>query len=183
MKKTTEQETKLSPFIMATINSRPRQYCDMLQIMNNFCLSYKQNLSDRNTLLSTRMDTDIPQFFYGDPLQIMHLLHDLSQYSLLQETTGGGVDLDFKVRQTSENFYFFFLSVTLSGVTIPRISENELFSPPETNRNKGDSEARVNSLYFAQKISQLYGGEISIQNSLCFGTRFLVKLCLPCKEQ
>ncbi len=182
MKKNTEQVTTLSsPLIMATINS-PRQYCDMLQIMNNFCLSYKQDLSDRNTPLSTRIDTDIPQFFYGDPLQIMHLLHDLSQYCLLHDNTGGSVYLDFKARQTSENFYFFFLTVTLSGVSIPRTKVRDLFSPPKTNKNKSDSEAIANSLYLAQKISELHGGGISIQNSLGFGTRFLVKLCLPCKE-
>ena len=182
MKKTAEQVTTLSsPLNMATINSS-RQYCNMLQIMNNFCLTYKQDLSHRNTLLSTRIDPDIPQFFYGDPLQIMHLLHVLSQFSLLQDTTGGGVDLDFKARQTSENLYFFFLTVTLSGVSIPRLKVKELFSPPETNRNKSDSEATANSLYFARKISQLHGGGISIQNNFSFGTQFLVKLCLPCKE-
>jgi K+-sensing histidine kinase KdpD len=171
----------VSPLFTAdTVHHSP--HCDVLQIINNFCLSYEQDLSDKDLLLSTRIDTDIPQLFIGDPSLIMQILHDLSQFSLVQDARGCVV-LDFKAEQETEDRYFISITITMSGNGIPWSKEKDLFSPFKTKDEITASETGIPTLYYARQISRFYDGDISVKNSLGFGTRFMVKIRLSCMDE
>jgi K+-sensing histidine kinase KdpD len=165
-----------SPISTTDIINRSHN-CDILQIINDFCLTYEQNLSDRDLLLSTRIDTDIPQLLIGDPLLITQLLHDLSEYSLQQDARGCVV-LDLKAEQENEKSYFIYITVTMSGKGIPMAKEKNLFSDKKTA-----GKADVATLYYARKISRFYDGDILVKNSIGFGTRFMVKIRLFCMDE
>lgn len=170
-----------SPIFTAdTVHHTPN--CDILQIINDFCLSYEQELSDKDLLLSTRIDTDIPQLFIGDPLMIMQLLHELSQVSLVQDARGCVV-LDFKAEQEDEDRYFISITITMSGNGIPLSNEKDLFSPYKIKDDKTTGENGIPTLYYARKISRFYDGDISVKNSFGFGTRFMVKIRLSCMDE
>lgn len=167
-------------FATETVHHTPS--LDILQIINNFCLSFEQDLSNKDLLLSTRINTDIPQLFSGDPLLIMQLLNDLSQFSLVQDARGCVV-LDFKAEQETDGRYFISIAITMSGNGIPWTKEKYLFSPFNIKDEKTAGETCIPTLYNARKISRFYDGDICVKNSFGFGTRFMVKIRLSCMDE
>lgn len=163
-------------FTADTVHHTP--HCDILQIIKDFCHSYERDLSDKDLLLSTRIDTDIPQLFIGDPSLIAQLLYDLSQFSLAQDARGCVV-LDFKAEQETENRYFISITITMSGNGIPWTEEKNLFSPFKNRITKGS----IPTLYSAREISRFYDGDICVKNSFGFGTRFMVTMRLSCMDE
>ncbi|MGB3226274.1 MAG: ATP-binding protein [Desulforhopalus sp.] len=168
-----------SLFAADTVDHTPN--CDILQIINDFCLSYEQELCNKDLLLSTRVDPDLPRFFIADPSMIMQLLHELSQVSLVQDARGCVV-LDFKAEQENEDRYFISITITMSGNGIPGSKEKDLFSPYKMKDGKTTGETGP-TLYYARKISRFYDGDISVKNSFGFGTRFMVKIRLSCMDE
>ena len=154
---------------------------DILLIMKDFCFSYEEALSTVNLLLFTRIDPDIPQLTVDNPLLIQRLLHDLSEYSLRQAARGCVV-LDLKARRESEYHYSISITLTMSGNGIPRDKEKDIFMQRRESEQNMLGGTTVANLYYAREICRRYNGDISVRNSFGFGTRFMVKLCLPCMD-
>ncbi len=153
---------------------------DILRIMDNFRRSYEESLSAGNLLLFTRIDPDIPRLTVDDPLLIQRLLDELSEYSLGQ-VARGCVVLELKGRRESDHRYSIHLTITMSGNGIPWDKEKDIFVRPSAMEK--DTSGRTGAtLYRAREISRRFNGDISVRNSLGFGTRFMVKLCLPYVE-
>lgn len=157
------------------------QIFDVRQLIKTFCTWYEQTLEEKGLFLSTRISLELPELCEGDPLLIGDLLYDLATYSL-NHLTEGCVVLDVDGEQFEENWCRFYFTITTSGLGIPRTVENFLFRAPASRNVTGEGQDYSSNLYFAKFIASIFDGDVSVQNSYGFGTRYLVEFCLPCRR-
>ena len=154
---------------------------DLHQLIQTFCTWYERTLEEKGLFLSARISPELPKLCEGDPLLIGDLLYDLATYSL-NHLTEGCVVLDVDGEQFEENWCRFYFTITASGLGIPRTAENSLFRAPASRNVTGDGQYYSSNLYYAKFIASIFDGDVSVQNSYGFGTRYLVEFCLPCRQ-
>jgi K+-sensing histidine kinase KdpD len=124
----------------------------------------------------------MPRFYYGEPLLIMHLFHDLCEYCLRQDTRGCVV-VDLNAEPEGGKLYTISITITISGNGIPRDEEEKHFLPAKMAENKAGDDTVFASLYYVRTICRIFGGDISVRNSPGFGTRFMAKIRLSTIEE
>ncbi len=152
---------------------------DLHQLIQTFSAWYEQKLEEKGVFLSTRISPELPKWCEGDPLLIGDLLYDLATYSF-SHLTEGCVVLDVDGEQSEENWCRLYFTITASGLGIPQPAENCLFRAPASRNREGDGLSGSSNLYFAKFIASIFDGDVRVQNSYGFGTRYLVEFCLPC---
>ena len=162
-------------------NRNDYQEFDIQQLIRTFCTWYERTLEEKGLFLSTRISRDLPELCEGDPLLIGDLLYDLATYSL-SHLTEGCVVLDVDGYQFEENWCRFYFTITTPGLGIPRTIANNLFQAPVSRNRTGDDQPRSTNLYYAKFIANIFDGDVGVQNSYGFGTRYLVEFCLPCRR-
>lgn len=149
------------------------------QVIEEFCGRYEQALDARRLYLSTRISSNLPVFFYGTPELISNLLDDLASYSL-SHISEGCVVLDVKAEPLRDGRYSIYFTITISGLGIPLAKEMDLFNPFTVKLTKDDTPNPAPNLYHARKIARMLDGDVSVQNSVGFGTRYMAEIILTC---
>ncbi len=157
------------------------QAFDIRQLIGTFCTWYQQTLEDKGLFLSTRINQELPKMCEGDPLLIGDLLYDLATYSL-DYLSEGCVVLDVDGEDFEEDWYRFYFTITASGLGIPRTYVNNLFRAPGSRGPANDGQNYSSNLYFAKFIARIFDGDVCVQNSYGFGTRYLIEFCLPIRH-
>jgi len=164
-----------------TRSARKNFYCDNIPTIKkkffNFrhlieVFEFKMNrrLEQNGQFLDIRISPSTFDFFCGDPQQINNLLDNLCSHGAC--FSGNGVlilDIDFL--PISEKHYAINLVLTISGSRIPRKVLQTIFQP-EIRLGRKDESFMLPKLFIAKTITSTMGGEISVENTFGFGTRY-----------
>lgn len=147
--------------------------CDMQHLIESFSRSYEQQLALRGMMLCTRVRGPIPRFVHADAESLGLLFDSLSRCSSAVEARGCAV-FDIAAEQEKGDRYNIYFALTLSGKGLDVRQEQQL----QAGRVCGKGCESASALLQAKAICRRYGGNILVKNSIGYGTRFLVKICL-----
>ena len=130
--------------------------------------------------LELRIDPDVPEWVYGDPMRLHQILVNLVSNSIKFTDEGGvRVSVDSSEPPSSSNWsHHLRFEVVDTGIGIDPAIQQELFEPfaqadSSTSRHYGGSGL---GLSICKRITELLGGTIRVESELGKGSRFLVEL-------
>jgi len=153
-----------------------RQRFDIIELINKFCKWYEQVLAERNLQLTIKIGSDIPRYFLGNQLLVKHIFFEPGKNSLLY-LGPGEVFLEMGSEKLAGRRYAIYQTIAFSGNGIPWDKEKELFQPARFSDRDG-LRFRSTNLYYARMIAGILGGDIRLENSVGFGTRYQVEIRL-----
>ncbi len=154
-----------------------RQRFDIMQLIEELCDWYRQVLSARNLLLKTKINTGIPQYFFGNQLLTKHIFFEPGKNSLLYLKPEEEVCLEISSEQLAGRRHAIYLNIDCSGTVIPWDKEKELFHPSRFSNGEG-FKLRSANLYYARMIARILGGDLRVNNRSGFGIRYHVEVRL-----
>ena len=154
-----------------------KQRFDIMRLIDEFCSWYKQVLAARNLPLKIKIDSGIPQYFFGNQLLTRHIFFEPGKNSLLYLNADEEVFLEIDSEQLAGRRHAIHLNIDCTGTRIPWDKEKELFQP--IRFSNGDViKLRSTNLYYARMIARILGGDIHIDNRSGFCTRYQVEVRL-----
>ncbi|WP_423681538.1 ATP-binding protein [Undibacterium sp. WLHG33] len=136
--------------------------------------AHKKNLS-----MQCHFASNLPDVIIGDPVRIRQIVHNLLA-NAVKFTDQGGIRFDVAVTDDKKNTPQLLISVTDSGIGIPKSEQSYIFDAfsqqdVSTTRRFGGTGL---GLSISNKLAQLMGGSISIQSEVGKGSRFTCSLPL-----
>ncbi|NLH71653.1 MAG: PAS domain-containing protein [Verrucomicrobia bacterium] len=157
-------------FLQATRFTQPKlRPTSLNDVVNNSIELLRPELDNRGLLVEARLLKHLPEASL-DPDQIKQALVNLIKNSMQAMSKGGKVTLETGVLGDG-----IWVSVTDTGVGIPRDQLNRLFEPLFTTKKKGSGLG----LMIVYRIVRAHGGRIEVESKLGEGTTFRLWFPLP----
>ena len=154
---------------------------DIHKLIDDFCSWYERVVDSSGYHFTSRVASNLPRLFQGNPLMLGFLLWDLGRYSQVF-LDGEGVDLEVCSEPFgSFDWYSICFSLTVSGRGIPQDRERMLFLPSGTGRKRSAGDHASTNLYYASIIAGLLGGVVSVRNDSDWGAEYMTEICLQKK--
>ncbi len=126
----------------------------------------KQTPVEENVVVDIRLDPAL-KVVEIDPLKVRRVLENLVRNALEAMPSGGRLTVETKMEGS-----YFAVSVTDTGVGIPKEQVPNLFRPFFTTKSKGLGLG----LAYSQKAAEAHGGLIEVESEVGKGTTFRVRL-------
>jgi PAS domain S-box-containing protein len=126
----------------------------------------KQTPVEENIVVDIRLDPTL-KVVEVDPLKLRRVLENLVRNALEAMPNGGRLAVETKMEGS-----YFTISVTDTGVGIPKEQLPNLFRPFFTTKSKGLGLG----LAYSQKAAEAHGGLIEVESEVGKGTTFKVRL-------
>lgn len=160
---------------------------DNFNLKNNIIDSvylFDSKASEKNNIIEIKYDSNIPEWFIGDGVRINQIIINYLS-NAIKFTDKGNITI--KVESTNQNnkSYELLISVTDTGVGIPKESQAKLFSAfvqadSSITRKFGGTGL---GLAICSKLAQALGGSVSFQSQEGEGSTFSLKIPLKRGEK
>jgi PAS domain S-box-containing protein len=150
---------------------------DLTRLMNTMLLLLQPKATEKNILLSFRMDAGIPKNLLGDPTRLLQIMLNLVG-NAIKFTNEGEVCIEIGITSLSEKTTELKFLVKDTGIGI---AENKLagifdgFSQAETNTTRKYGGTGL-GLSISKQLVELQKGSISVESAEGKGTSFSVQL-------
>lgn len=133
--------------------------------------------------LDVNIDSDTPDFLYGDRSSLYRILLNLLG-NAIKFTTVGGVRVDVKVLEMSEDKVCLHFVVSDTGIGIPEDLQNKVFDRfyRANPSYKGVYSGHGIGLHIANSYVKRMGGELQFASAVGDGTSFYFDLCFKIAE-
>ncbi len=113
-----------------------------------------------------------PRYFSGNHLRLTEVLNNVAAYALSHLIDGG---ILFSVHATSINLckYRIDIVAVATGTGIPSDKFNTVFLPDYSTEKQNH-----NTLFAAKTICSLLGGDLTIENTFGWGTRYSIHMIM-----
>lgn len=145
--------------------------------INNLVLTQRAQIAAKKLALKVDIPADVPDTLVGDELRVKQILLNLLS-NAIKFTGNGGITVAAATLEKSGDQAVIELSVTDTGIGIPRAAIDNIFRPfvqadSSTTRKYGGTGL---GLAIAHKLSELMGGSISVDSRVGAGSTFRVQL-------
>ena len=140
-------------------------------ILKEIITIYKDKIKNKNLDFRTNIQSDLPEYLYGDALNLKNVLTSLLDNSL-KYTNKGYIELS--VNHIKKNdIARLIISIEDSGIGIKSTELEKIFNKNKEELNKYNLK---NNLYTARKLVTLMGGTIIASSTFGVGTTMKVVL-------
>lgn len=149
--------------------------------ISEICALLKIQAQRKNISLTYDIDSNIPEWIYGDNTRIRQVLINLIG-NAIKFTHTGGVNIHLSVDTTAKKILF---SVKDTGIGIPDTHAQQIFEAfaqvdSSTTREFGGTGL---GLAICRQLIQLMGGEIKVTSKVDLGSTFTISLPLQTESQ
>ncbi|MFY8021143.1 MAG: response regulator [Bacteroidia bacterium] len=148
---------------------------DLRHRMNELKKTFDHRAQEKGLLFNVIVEPNVPQALLGDPYRLNQILFNLVG-NALKFTSDGTVEVKVKIFEQSNSGIKLRFDVTDSGIGIPKDKQDKIFESftqanTDTTRKYGGTGL---GLAITKNLTQLQGGEISIESEVGKGTTFSV---------
>lgn len=146
-------------------------------IIDEVIQSLTFKVRDKDVILTSDIDPDIPKVVKGDPIRINQVILNLAD-NALKFTSTGEVKITLKKRQETEKFISIFFAVTDTGIGIRKSRLSSIFDSfkQESSHTARQYGGTGLGLAISQKLIELMGGEINVDSTYGKGSTFYFEL-------
>ncbi len=139
---------------------------------------------EKDIQLSLRVESDVPDLLFGDPLRLGQILLNLGSNAVKFSNTGDRVALHVSVRGEAGDRVMLLFDMQDSGIGMTREEQDKLFQPfsqadSSTTRKYGGSGL---GLVISRKLVEMMGGTIWVDSVPGEGSTFHVTVSLGREE-
>ena len=145
---------------------------DLHALLGRFALQVGAVARSTGKFIEVTISKQTPRYFSGDNLRLIDVLNNVAAYAL-SHLDEGCILFNIDAYPIKQCKYRIDIVVVTTGVGIPYHRVNAVYLP-DYNRS-GQS---GNSLFVAKTIASLMGGDLTIENTFGWGTRYLVHLIM-----
>ncbi len=154
------------------------------QICKDITSTLRQKAKDNNISLNYNIDSNLPQFFIGDPYRIKQVLFNLLG-NAIKFTKNGKVDLKLQYLGNKNGLETIQFNVKDTGIGIDKDKLNMLFEKftqeeGSTTREYGGTGL---GLAISKLLVELMGGSIGVKSVKKLGSNFYFILSLPKQKE
>jgi K+-sensing histidine kinase KdpD len=148
------------------VSTVERIWFDLRSLLSRFELQVDTVAQSRGKIIGATMSEEMPGLYLGNPLCLNDILNNLASYTLfcLDEE---GVFFNIQASPLEGGQYRLEITVTTTGSGIPPSRLMQIFQPASREGWQGNS-----SLYIAKTLARLLNGDLSIENTSGWGTRY-----------
>ena len=148
---------------------------DLRHRMNELKKTFDHRAQEKGLLFNVHVEPNVPQALLGDPYRLNQILFNLVG-NALKFTSDGTVEVKVIIAEQNKNSLKLRFDVTDSGIGIPKDKQDKIFESftqanTDTTRKYGGTGL---GLAITKNLTQLQGGEISIESEVGKGTTFSV---------
>lgn len=149
-------------------------------LVNSVLSTFELRLEEKEQILKTQFDKDIPKWLLGDTVRINQILLNLIGNAIKFTGTGGRIGLDVHLLHQDEEKVVLEISVSDTGIGISTNKIKNIFDPftqsnNNTTRKYGGSGLGLN---IVKRLIDLMHGSISVKSKVSIGSTFTFKLPL-----
>lgn len=153
------------------LEERPVNLIELSQLMHNTFLT---KITEKELEFNLVIEENLPNPVLGDSVRLSQILFNFVSNSIKFTPAKGKVELRIALKRTEKDRYIVELSVTDTGIGIPKDKIQDIFVPfvqtsNDTARKYGGTGL---GLTIVKKIIQLMNGEVTVESELGKGTRF-----------
>jgi len=154
-----------------TLEERPVNLIELSQLMHNTFLT---KITEKELEFNLVIEENLPNPVLGDSVRLSQILFNFVSNAIKFTPAKGKVELRIALKRTERDQHIVELSVTDTGIGIPRDKIQDIFVPfvqtsNDTARKYGGTGL---GLTIVKKIIQLMNGEVTVESELGKGTRF-----------
>lgn len=145
---------------------------DLHALLDRFAVQVGAIARSTGKFIEVTTSEQTPRYFSGDHLRFTDLLNNVVGYALTH-LDDGGILLDVHAYPIKKCQYRIDIVIVTTGIGIPSHKFNTAFLPdciPGEQSHK--------SLFLAKTICSLMGGDLTINNTFGWGTRYLIHLIM-----
>jgi len=140
-----------------------KQWFNLRGLLNKFQCQFDAVAKSQDVMLDISVSAQTPVNFSGDPQRLNDILKELLTY-VMDYFDGGCIVLNVRAIPVRLNEYRLDITLTTSGAGIPCYRFGTIFQPVSAT---GQS-----SLYLAKALSVLMRGDLTVENTFGWGTRY-----------
>lgn len=171
MERLTNDILDLDRIEQGKINLEKSQF-NVRNLLGEVLSLYSERVRDRNLMLSTRIEDEVPELLIGDANRLKQILHNLVE-NAVKHTQEGTICLsvDTKNREDLKTILEFSVSDTGSG--IPEDQLSTIFDRGKQVGTNGSSSSGIGlGLSICQTFVELMNGEMTVESEVDEGTTF-----------
>lgn len=147
--------------------------------------SFKLRLKEKEQVLETKFDEDIPKWLVGDTVRINQILLNLIGNAIKFTPIGGSISIHTKLFQQDEEKVILKINISDTGIGIPPDKIKNIFDPftqssNNTARIYGGSGLGLN---IVKQLIDLMHGSIAVKSQMSIGSEFTLTLPLMKAEK
>ncbi|KPA09935.1 multi-sensor hybrid histidine kinase [Candidatus Magnetomorum sp. HK-1] len=153
---------------------------NLKKTINNMIPPLRMKAQEKNTELLYHIDNSLPKYLKGDPGRIRQILINLIG-NAIKFTDKGKITLDIKIQKESDSDIILYISVSDTGIGIPKDKQSILFnafSQADTSVTREYGGTGL-GLSISQKLVKLMKGTIGLESKINEGSTFwfTIHLC------
>jgi hypothetical protein len=145
---------------------------DLSSLVNKFETQLSAIALSRGKIIGATMSARMPRSYFGNPLCIYDILNNLASFSLFH-LDDDGIFFKLHADTLGGGRYRISIIATTTGFGIPYYQLRTVFHPASQTGGPGNS-----SLYIAKTLTFLLGGDLTIENTFGWGTRYNISLIM-----
>ena len=152
----------------------------LFHAINSILSTFQLRLQEKEQILHTHYDKNIPDWVLGDPIRINQILLNLLENAIKFTNVGGTIIVNVNLLEQDNKKATIEISVADNGIGISEDTINDIFEPftqssDNTTRKYGGSGLGLN---IVKQLIELMDGTISVKSQLEIGSTFTLKLPL-----
>lgn len=147
---------------------------DLHSLLDRFALHVGTIARSTGKLIEVTISEQTPRYFSGDYLRVTDVLNNVASYAL-SHLDEGIILFTVNAHPIRQCQYRVDIVVVTSGTGIPYHKFDAVFLPDHRPGEPGYSNS---SLYVAKTIATLMGGDLIVENTAGWGTRYLIHLLM-----
>ena len=157
----------------------------LLDLVTSVLSSFKLRLKEKEQVLETKFDEDIPKWLVGDTVRINQILLNLIGNAIKFTPIGGSISIHTKLFQQDEEKVILKINISDTGIGIPPDKIKNIFDPftqssNNTARIYGGSGLGLN---IVKQLIDLMHGSIAVKSQMSIGSEFTLTLPLMKAEK
>jgi len=125
----------------------------------------------RGLFLGVNIYEDTSRYLYGDSMRLNTILNNLAEY-IISHLTDGGIFLNVNSTPIDETRCRIDMIFTDTGLGIPGYKLKTIYQPVYKMSGYDHAYKKTPSLYIAKILTSLMGGDVNVQTSFGWGTRY-----------
>jgi PAS domain S-box-containing protein len=149
-------------------------------VINSIISIFKLRIAEKEQILNTHYDKNIPEWLLGDALHINHVLINLIGNAIKFTENGGTINLSVTLLKQDDKKVIIEISVSDTGIGIAPDKTKNIFEPfiqsnIDTARKYGGSGLGLN---IVKQLIDLMKGTITVKSQLHIGSTFTLTIPL-----
>lgn len=135
---------------------------------------YSEEIQERDNMITTEVETEVPEHLIGDPERLRQILHNLVD-NAVRHTRDGTIKIMVGVQSQTDTSMMLEITVSDTGEGIPEQQQQAIFQQHNQARKQeaADSDHGLGlGLSICQELVEMMGGDIFVDSEEGVGTDF-----------